>query len=57
MNKERKIKEPETVITDHMGWYHDGYYCNCAACPYAVADIEGNQACYKEEYLSCDLNN
>ncbi len=56
MEKER-TKEPETVIVDGMGYFQDGYYCDgCnGACPYCAYDVEGNGACYKEEYLSCEF--
>ena len=55
--EEERVKEPETVIVDGMGYFQDGYYCDgCnGACPYCVYDVEGNGACYKEEYLSCEF--
>ena len=50
-----KYKDAETVIVDGQGWYHDGYFCrySCSGCPYAVPDINGNLACYGEDYHKC----
>lgn len=52
----KEIKEAETIIVDGMGYYCAGYYCDgCnGACPYCVVDVEGNSACYKEEYDRCE---
>lgn len=46
-------KDAETVIVDGVGWRHDGYYCNCMACPYVVFDITGCGACYGDMYHEC----
>jgi hypothetical protein len=48
-------KDAETVIYDGQGQAHDGYYCDscCVGCPYAVSDLEGEAACYGDEYHRC----
>lgn len=52
---EREKREPDTVIVDRMGWVHDAYICDeCyAGCPYAIDDIEGEIACYEEQFKHC----
>ena len=50
------MKDPETVIVDGMGYFQDGMYCNCSACPYWAVDVEGKMACYMDEYKRCHEN-
>ena len=53
---EREKREPETIICDRMGWYHDAYYCDQhAGCPYASDDVEGNVACYEKQFKHCPI--
>ena len=45
--------EAETVIISPMGYFEDGMYCSCSACPYWVVDVEGKMACYMDDYKEC----
>lgn len=48
-----KYPDAETFIRDHQGWMHDGYYCNCDACPYWVTSTDERMACYGDMYHEC----
>lgn len=46
----------ETILVTGMGYYEDGYKVDnrCQACPYWHEDIEGDIACWKEEFETCE---
>ena len=47
----------DTAIIDGAGRVHGGLYCmHYKACPYATADINGNMACYEEDYHECNFD-
>lgn len=54
-NQNKKYKKSDTVIVDCQGYYHYGFLSGhgCTGCPYLVEDIEGQGACYADEYLRC----
>lgn len=47
------FEDAETMIRDRQGYVHDGMYCNCMACPYIVEDVDGEMACYCDQYYQC----
>ena len=47
----------ETVIVNGMGYFCDAFIVTedrCAGCPYAVADVDGNMACYADSFKKCN---
>lgn len=57
--KEDKILENRgTKMKDGMGNIHEGlelYDDECLACPYWRTDVNGNRACWKEDYDECEF--
>lgn len=51
--KDKRIGDADTIIVDGVGAGHFGYRCNCPGCPYAVYDIDRNEACYGGMYYVC----
>lgn len=48
------LEEYDTAIIDGAGNIHGGLFCkHYKGCPYATADINGNMACYEEDYHEC----
>ena len=55
--EEKFLEERETKMEDGMGNIHDGVILKddeCLGCPYWKEDVNGNRACWKEDYDQCE---
>lgn len=56
--EEKMLDERETKIRDGMGNIHEGiklYGEECMACPYWKVDVNGDRACFRQDYDECEF--